>query len=431
MPASATSYDSFRRIDKKTIRVRLLVLLTPIMVWLISKIAFSREMPSRISILMLGITLILLIVFDKSSDVKLRKTARHKPILSYLDPYYCQTVMMLIFPPISWFMADILFPVGREVAFLSIFMVRLRSLVAAILGVPMLHADGTKVLINRSVTGSVTCHVDVDIRRMLRFIKSERSKASSNQHTVDSSSAYTILTEKKKNHTQVSAIHVVARAVAIAISEMPQLNGRKVRMPFLGQNGWYSNRTIDISLISQSLSKVPSDINNSSNTTSIAAQTFVKLTNSEQLSVQAIANTTASNVQHEINFDKNHESSIKNKFRTLFHNLAETLDMPITFARQNGRRFGSCVILTAPGASLKKSTTNETVVDILPLSVLGAETTVFVTIGGVRVLWNEAEQIKQHMISINLTLDCPACTPLNCQHFAERVRSLIQSTDEL
>ena len=113
----------------------------------------------------------------------------------------------------------------------------------------MLHADGTKVLIDRSVTGSVTCHVDVDIRRMLRFIKSERTKALSNQHTVDSSSAYTILTEKKHFHTQVSAIHVVARAVAIAISEMPQLNGRKVRMPFLGQIGWYSNHTIDILLI--------------------------------------------------------------------------------------------------------------------------------------------------------------------------------------
>ena len=96
--------------------------------------------------------------------------------------------------------------------------------------------------------------------------------------------------------------------MAIAIFEMPQLNRGKVHMPFLGQNGWYSNCTADISLILQSLSNVPYNTTNSSNT-SIAVKTFVKLINVEQVNVQAIVNMTASNVQQNINVDKSHKLS--------------------------------------------------------------------------------------------------------------------------
>ena len=59
----------------------------------------------------------------------------------------------------------------RTKSCLFLFFFELRSLVTAIVGGYMLHTNRTKVIIDGKVTGDLTCHVDVDICKILKFMK--------------------------------------------------------------------------------------------------------------------------------------------------------------------------------------------------------------------------------------------------------------------
>jgi len=379
----------------------------------------------KISLFLLGTSLILLIVVDSTTKKVSGNSSKNSPQHHGIGSYVSGIVLVLILPPASWHVADIFYPKGREAVFFFMFALGLRSLVTAIIGVPMLHADGTKVMIDGMITGAVTCRVDVDIRRTLKFIKNERLKDRNAHNYAETES---IITDGNKiMQAKVSAIHVVVRAVAIAMSEMPQLNGRKVRMPFLGLNGWFSNRTIDISLVPRAPFNSEPVVNDCSRTSSDDKK-FVKLSNVEQLSVQDIANHAFSEVGHISDHGSN--LSILEMLKSPFQNLAEALDMPIPFSRQNGRQFGSCVVLTTPGSLLNNSGSEKDEACASSIATMNATTTIFVVVGGVRVIRN-ADSLKQHIIPLHLVIDCPACSVQNCQSFAERVKNLVQSTKEL
>jgi len=422
-PPSSSKIERLEGYKRVSLRVIVTFFLIPMIAWLVSNDTSGREFSSKLSLFVLG-TLLTLLVVDSITKKIPGNLSKNSQQHHGIGTYVSEVVLVFILPPASWDFANMFYPKGREVVFFVIFAVMLRSLVTAIIGAPMLHADGRKVRIDGMITGAVTCRVDVDIRRTLKFIRNERLK---NRNAHNYAEPESIITDDSKiMQAKVSVSHVVVRAIAIAMSETPQLNGRKVRMPFLGLNGWFSNCTIDISLVRQASSN--SEGRNGCSRTSSDDKKIVKLANIKQLSVQDIANHALFEAEHIP--EHGNDSSILKMIQTPFQNLAAALDMPTPFSPQNGRQLGSCVVLTTPGALLNNSSLDKDKVDALSITTMNAIATIFVVIGGVRVIRN-ADNLKLHIVSLHVVIDCPACSVQNCESFVERVKNLVQSTNEL
>ena len=105
------------------------------------------------------------------------------------------------------------------------------------LGEAMSYTDGSSVGLcgnGNGGTGAVTCSFSVDLKKMMRYIETRRTTA---RRACD----------KKAPASEIAVTHIALKACALVLNEMALFNGRAVRLPLLGINGYYPNATVDVS----------------------------------------------------------------------------------------------------------------------------------------------------------------------------------------
>mmetsp|Transcript_38093 Transcript_38093/g.46025 ORF Transcript_38093/g.46025 Transcript_38093/m.46025 type:complete len:922 (-) Transcript_38093:97-2862(-) len=245
-----------------------------------------------------------------------------------------------------------------------------------------------------NVTGVVTCRINVDVAMILQYI---RKCSTSSMQSSDPC---------------VSATHIVVKAVAKALSETSSLNGRNVRIPFLGIKGFYANRGLDVLMAVVGPDK--------------QAQTSFKLKNVNDLSLEVIARqTSVGNASH---------CGITMKliyfmFGHFLNCVSHVLDSGLAnFYSWNA----NCVVLSCANSS-KNNTAH---LDVVPNFSGAGSPTVLVTIGGVRSVSKHEEDMHvhddpRHELPISIVIDCPVCSVDTCRGFATRIEELVQFPDRL
>ena len=208
--------------------------------------------------------------------------------------------------------------------------------------------------------------------------------------------------------------HVCIQAVAKALSDVPSLNARRIDIPLLGIQGFYPNKTVDVSV-----------------STSGTARDTVKLANIRGATTREIANQLASK-SSKYSASKRHESAIPELLQIPLDLISETFDVgneKSIFLR--GKKFGSCTIITSPDTAGQ-----EVDIDILP-SREGGAPSVVVVLGGIRLVPSNGNSPKSGnkgshpSLSFSISIDSPACGVMACRKFVERVQKLLLNPESI
>jgi len=339
-------------------------------------------------------------------------TQSSSPQITSLSSYFLMVLLLL--PPAIWYLVDICtLTEGQEWIFISIAAIGLRFHVTQLLGPPIVFSseDDTDVVDEGILPRSykVTCRVDVDVKSMLQFIK--RCRGERNQ--ISSSSDVSCIGGQS---AKVSAIHVVTRAVSKALVEFPQLNGRKVFMPFFGVYGFYSNRSVDVSVVKSAENDATNDYH------------VLKLSHVDTMTVGEVADS----VQAEFEKSCCAQSSMSTVLQFLCSPMewcANTLDAPVIGSTINGTRYGSCIVMTEPSSRMSSmQVSSDNLDNAVP---------VMVTVGGM-VMRREvapsngtASSKGRRVITLCISIDSSSCDVKLCQQFTDRVRNLVQNPSEL
>ena len=260
-------------------------------------------------------------------------------------------------------------------------------------------------LANRgALHGPVTCRIAIDLRGVLRFIGNKREERTPLLQGTDNSSSL----------SHVSVTHIVARAVAIALSEVaPELNCRYRSLFLLGLEGWYQNQGgCNVSVVSTSSQRV-STIKKTEDCTvqEIADQVW----NSQREETERAAAETQ---RLDLEPPGDILSSISSWAKAFLFDLISAKD-------EEACSSSCCIIYTSPD-----SENNEVDIDVAPRPIVGAAPIV-VVVGGVRVVDRDPRnasfrQSRRPMLSVSITIDCPMSSIATCRKFAEKVQTLVQ-----
>lgn len=373
------------------------IILTPSVVWFLSNVIavfsnLSKSILMKVSSLCtLGI---LLITFRKLSKISRQQTDMVQAFNTILK---IMRISILLFAPVYFKHIGKVYNVPHwEFFVLYTMFCSIRSIVCFILGSQVMHSSsGAEVgyLTHRNLgTGTVTCRFTIDLKRILYYV-SEKKKADR---------------EGVSNENDISVTHVCIRAIAKALSDMPSLNARRVSIPWLGIKGLYPNKKIDISV-----------------STSGAAHDTVKLVD--------VGNMTTREVVNELAQKTSGRSRAKRKSSQTF----ELLSLPFDRISEvfdirgdensflfKGRKFGSCVIITAPDTSGQ-------IIDIdVNASREFGMPSIVVVIGGIRLTRTnettpDGKRLSRPSLSFSISIDSPACGIMACKKFVERFQRLM------
>lgn len=302
------------------------------------------------------------------------------------------TALLLLTPLVLWSFANSLDLPGKETYFILASILAVRAVVLSNLG--LCYEDGMKIQRN---VDKVTCRFSVDLKGVLRFIANRKEEQE----------------EEQIESTEVSVIHIVIAAIAVAMAETPPLKCKRVFLPFIGIDGYYFSRKggFDISLLVPSAEDGKQD-------------DIYNLKGIGSMSVQSIADLIV------------HEQEIMNDDRTrkdVFARISRLLEhLASLIGFGSGQSLGTCLVVASPDHSEH----GEVDIDAAPLE--GSGVNVSVVVGGVRLLRDAAPvaaipagrpNIKpppKPTLSMSITIDCPICSVASSRRFAERVQQLVQ-----
>lgn len=281
-------------------------------------------------------------------------------------PYIASTSIVAIcvrFCCCFWFA---LLPFLHEASFVIFLALGLRAGITNMIGIPAIYDDGTKVGFDGhsgTGTGAVNARFDVDLSGALQYIK---------ENTVPSS------------EPKVSVTHLVVKAVALALSRMPSLNGRRVLLPLIGIKGFYQNDGIDIHVVP------------GVGSSKFWSNTTLKLERADRMSVNDVAKSElafASRIKKEFKSKRAHNNFVNSFMRTIRYFLKK-IDTRIF------GEFGSAIILTSPN-----SKNSDVKIDVAPIANYNAATLV-VTVGSIRLL--KVDSKARPVLDILMTINFPA-----------------------
>lgn len=201
--------------------------------------------------------------------------------------------------------------------------------------------------------------------------------------------------------------HVCVQAVAKALEEMPSLNSRRVHIPLLGIKGFYFNRRVDISV-----------------STSGAANDTVKLLNANGMKPGEVANQLAGSTIRSCASQRG-KRLLPQIISGPLDFISELFDLDHPKLLFQGRKFGSCVIITAPDTAGQE-------VDIdVHTSIEPGKPSVTVLVGGVRCPRSSNKKSGRPSISFSVSIDSPACGVMACRKFTERVQKLLRHPESI
>mmetsp|Transcript_9929 Transcript_9929/g.14766 ORF Transcript_9929/g.14766 Transcript_9929/m.14766 type:complete len:881 (-) Transcript_9929:297-2939(-) len=204
------------------------VLLTPSIVWGVSKFAMGIVVDSRL----LSSCLLTIVCTCILSIAKKKRKSLFVPI------QFASTAVTILVPHIVWYFAKSSKIPYWEYCFLLSVLNAIRTVVLFFLGAPVKHATNNVAVgyssHNHLGTGPVTCRFTVELKNMLQFVSQKKRQS--------------VMEGNRENNHDVSVTHICVQAVAKALEEMPSLNSRRVNIPLLGIRGIYFNRRVDISV---------------------------------------------------------------------------------------------------------------------------------------------------------------------------------------
>ena len=312
-------------------------------------------------------------------------------------PQLFKVVGILLAPPVFVRFVRIVAPLSLfsgalPQLFLFIYLVRwsVRQIVLArYLGRPLASRG--------ALHGPITCRIAVDLRGVLRFIGNKREERTPLRGAENNLSSL----------SHVSVTHIVAKAVAAAISEVaPELNCRYSTFSLLGLEGWYQNQGgVTVSVVSTS------------------SQSVSTIKKADDCTVQEIADQVWKSQSKETERAAGIPSWDQKAMGEYASNILSFLINLFSVAEKEACS-SSCIIYTSPD-----SENNEVDIDVAPRPESGAAPIV-VVVGGVRVIdrdpRNASRQSRRPMLSVSITIDCPMSSIAVCRKFAEKVQTLIQ-----
>jgi len=232
--------------------------------------------------------------------------------------------------------------------------------------------------------GIITCRCNIDLKYL--------SQCVAHQQTLN---------------TGVDILHLVVKAVSCALSETKSLNGRIVRFPLLGLQGFHRFRNIDITLGS---------VNMSSPT--------VKLKDVDKLSASDIAKIVSSKTQSRENTPKGYEAEMF----SFFPDLSALSVIFNQIFSQDARRhqfngdndFSSCMILLCP-----KSEQSGLDIAVTPTYTDRIGPTLFITIGSIKFV-QDGKQSRQ-LLPLTFVINSPECNAVDSEKFVKKIETLLQN----
>jgi len=384
------------------------IILTPLSVWLLSGVV-RRLSSISITTLMrsLAIGTCSIICFSKNAFYFQKTTSHtHKSFNRILKFFSLSLVFFLPFSILELKKSSEQHIWHWEICFLITLVYSIRSAILYALGTPVYHTSSC-VKVNMHThrhlgTGPVTSRFSIDLKRILHYV-SEKKRL--NRTPGESSSM--------EGRHDISVTHVTIKAVAKALSEMPSLNARRVDIPLLGVKGFFPNKLIDVSV-----------------STSGAAHDTVKISDVRSLSLRQVADEISNKVQNS-SLSKRSSSLIPSLILGPLDYISEVFDIQDSSSYLlRGRKFGSCVIITAPDTTGK-----EIDIDVQPSREPGMPSVV-VVIGGVRLArtrenGDSGKRSTRPSLTFSISIDSPACGIMACRKFVERVQKLLMNPENI
>ena len=384
------------------------IILTPLSVWMLSGVV-RRLSSISITTLMrsLAIGTCSIICFSKNAFYFKKTTSHtHKSFNRILKFLSLSLVFFLPFSILELKKNSEKHIWHWEICFLITLVYSIRSAVLYVLGTPVYHTSSC-VKVNMHThrhlgTGPVTSRFSIDLKRILHYV-SEKKRL--NRTPGESSSM--------EGRHDISVTHVTIKAVAKALSEMPSLNARRVDIPLLGVKGFFPNKHIDVSV-----------------STSGAAHDTVKISDVRSLSLRQVADEISNKVQN-FSLSKRSSSLIPSLILGPLDYISEVFDIQDSSSHLlRGRKFGSCVIITAPDTTGK-----EIDIDVQPSREPGMPSVV-VVIGGVRLAktrehGDSGKRSTRPSLTFSISIDSPACGIMACRKFVERVQKLLMNPENI
>eukprot|EP00592_Proboscia_alata_P010147 CAMPEP_0194362552 /NCGR_PEP_ID=MMETSP0174-20130528/10314_1 /TAXON_ID=216777 /ORGANISM="Proboscia alata, Strain PI-D3" /LENGTH=867 /DNA_ID=CAMNT_0039135487 /DNA_START=169 /DNA_END=2772 /DNA_ORIENTATION=+ len=227
---------------------------------------------------------------------------------------------------------------------------------------------------NKCDIGFVTCRFDVDAEPISTFISCGKDK-------------------------NISALHVVIKAVAESIQLFPALNGRNINVPWLGVSGFYPNENVEISILKQQTKSIEKRAVNLSLVETLGVREIASILSSESLSAMSSCTTDYCNTQ--------------SKPLKIFHWFVLGLS-------EKRRMLASCVILNTPDV-----TRNGIGMDVTQDCLYGGSTCT-VTVGRVHLV--EDGKSTKPVFPVSIGINCPSLVDQStCFRFAQKIHLSLQN----
>ncbi|GMH92571.1 hypothetical protein TL16_g12384 [Triparma laevis f. inornata] len=247
-------------------------------------------------------------------------------------------------------------------------------------------------------TGSVKCDFNVDLKKVLRFIET-----------------------KKSDGGTVAVTHIALKALALALREYSLFNGRNVRLPILGVEGYYPNASVDVSTAAGLVA------NGSSN--------IVKVEGADEMSIKQISKFINDNN------NKKKKESVKGGAGALLPNflkkpleiLSEQLDLKVPGLGLSGRRFGTALVVTSPNN--EGSEVNISADLLTPYNGKPSGPSIILVVGGVKILPSFAKEprsaVARPVLTVSCTVGCEVANVASCRVLVERVQELMREPERM
>jgi len=262
--------------------------------------------------------------------------------------------------------------------------------------------------IKMTPTGLVTCRFQVDVKGALRFISQQKEELQLHNQkkarTFGAGNTGDVSSDSASSEAKIVIGHIVVKAVALALSEVPECNLEYVDIPWLSLRGALRQSSVNIDMTTGFDRK-------------LAGSRFVTLANAHLQSVRQIAQQTKIKVDQQKAIRLQPQRSISKQVRQGW--LEQFMDWGLQRLGWSSEPRGAALVITSPNAEHA-----DVEIEVAPATSLGGAPIV-VVVGGVRITRDVKTGASRPMISLSLKMDCPTANPASCRRLAERIQQLI------
>jgi len=299
----------------------------------------------------------------------------------------------------------------------------IRLLVKSFLGTPLRlaldHRKSEFLPLQDPVTGVITCTMQVDIKGAVRFINQKKesnvattASTTPPRRTTKDSLSNDDVSLLSHNNAPVTVTHIVMKAVAKALSDNPELNERRVRIPWLAIDDLYPTR--GVAVVAPSFSGA------------IYSDSCIVLQDAERLTVQEISSRVAAAAEER---KKGIQASRSVSFNLFWQLLWQKLGILSVDVREDGqpRSVNCCsaLVITSPNSNRYSDVEISVAPFASPYITCKSTPIIIVTVGGVRLVRAALSDETHTSISISVSMDCGTAGVATCRRFCEQLQNLV------